>query len=130
MSFPFDNRTPRRSVRIAERTWRENFLAATRRIRANFTAVKEAPTPEENVRATLYMLDGLMTTDRIVLAHPLTRHQYRSFFDSIAQRYYVTQGDIIARACAKLHQVMDREIQEQEAMIRQWDAWKAAGLIV
>ncbi len=130
MSFPYGNGVSRRSVRIAERTWRENFLAATRRIRANFLAVKEAPTPEENVRATLQLLDGLMTTDRIVLAHPLTRHQYRFFFDSIAARYYVTQGDLIVRACAHLHKVMDTEIQEQEAMIRQWDAWKAAGLIV
>lgn len=128
MSFP--NTFPRRSIRIAEQTWKQNFFAATQRIKANYLAIREAKTPLENVRATLQFLDGLMSTDRIVLAHPATRQKFREMFEVLPQRYYVCHGDLIARACERMKQVQEEEIQIQEKMIADYAIWRAAGLVV
>lgn len=129
MSFPFDSTTPRRSIRLAEKAWKENFFASTKRVMANYKAVREAGTPIENVRATLQFLDGLMSTDRIVLAHPATREKFRTLFDVLPQRYYVCHGDLIARACIGAKAIQEEEIRIQESMIRDYRIWRAQGLV-
>ena len=129
MSFPFDANTPRRSIRLAEKAWKENFFVATKRVMANYKAVKEAGTPMENVRATLQFIHGLITEDRIVLAHPATREKFRTLFEVLPQRYYAAQGDLIARACWRAQQIQEEEIRIQESMIRDYASWRAQGLV-
>ena len=129
MSFPFDTNTPRRSIRLAEKKWVADFHAATKRVMANYGAVKVAATPLENVRATLQFLDGLMSTDRIVLAHPATREKFRTLFEVLPQRYYVCQADLIARACRRMQQIQEEEIRIQESMIADYAVWKRQGLV-
>ncbi len=130
MSFPYGNGTPRRSIRLAEKAWKENFFAATQRVKANYTAIKNASDPFENVRATLEFLNGLISTDRIVLPHPLTRSKFREMFDVLPQRHYVMYSDLIVRTCMHAHRVMDEEIQIQEQMIADYAVWRAQGLVV
>ena len=129
MSFPYSATVPRRSVRIAEKRWADDFHAAAKRVRAGLDGFKAAKGPNTKIFAAVCFLEDLMDKNKIVLAHPLTRSAYREMFQVMPTLESLRNSIQVQRLCIYLQEIMDNEIEQQEALQAQWNSWKAAGLV-